>query len=241
MTTLTHTPSHIARRFQLAHRHAPPPVHLGPGSREDYLALARLHYRTQAPATLERILKAVCQRTNETVGVLVTSRPTLNATWRAIAWPGRFDTGSKSERALRLNRELRTISRVIVDPRYRGLGLAKQLVRAYLDTPDTPCTEALAAMGTISPFFERAGMRRIEVPEHPRDQRLRQALQQHASEPIDLLASAELQSQLETELRLWAGRSASTRRLATGAVELIARDAVARLVAPISAYAHQTD
>ncbi|GAB5497497.1 MAG: hypothetical protein Phyf2KO_25770 [Phycisphaerales bacterium] len=234
------TPDTITARFSKTGQHIPADIVLSEGTKSDYHALARMHYRTKSPATIERTLIAKCQRTNELAGVLVTSRPTLNAAWRQIAWPGVFDRSTKSERARRINDELRTISRVIIDPRFRGLGIAKKLVRTYLDNPDTRCTEAVAAMGAISPFFERAGMRHINVPEHHRDKRIRALLDEHSKSPIDLLATPKLSAALETQLRHWARASASTRRLADGPLEIIARDAVARLIAPIHAFAHET-
>lgn len=234
------TPKTIETRFNEASKHAATGITLSEGTKESYQSLARLHYRTKSPATLERITCAKCQRTGELAGVLVTSRPTLNAAWRSIAWPGVFDQGTKSERARRINAELRTISRVIIDPRFRGLGIAKRLVRSYLDHPDTRYTEAIAAMGAISPFLERAGMRAVKVSEHHRDRRLRTLLKEHEKAPIDLLTSPELRSTLETKLRSWARACASTRRLADGPLEIIARDAAARLIAPIHAYAHET-
>ena len=43
-------------------------------------------------------------------------------------------------------------------PTYRGSGLAERLVRHALATAETPFVEALAAMGRVHPFLERAGM-----------------------------------------------------------------------------------
>ncbi|MEO0965105.1 MAG: hypothetical protein AAFY08_08290 [Planctomycetota bacterium] len=63
-----------------------------------------------------------------------------------------------------INRELRCLSRVVVHPIYRGVGLAVRIVRHALDTASTPFTEAIAAMGRVHPFFERAGMTRYRRP-----------------------------------------------------------------------------
>lgn len=57
-----------------------------------------------------------------------------------------------------LNAEVRCISRVIVHPSFRGLGIGVGLVRHALDTATTPYTEAIAAMGWVHPLFEKAGM-----------------------------------------------------------------------------------
>jgi hypothetical protein len=48
---------------------------------------------------------------------------------------------------------------VIVEPRFRGLGLASRLVRQTMPLVNVPIVEAVAVMGWINPFFERAGMK----------------------------------------------------------------------------------
>ena len=136
----------VASPFQamrLARTPSAAPI-LRAGTMRDYHALARFHYRATRPATIARILTLDDPNHDEPVGVLVLSMPTLNGRWRDEAWPGRFRARDRSAAAARINRELRTISRVIIDPRYRGLGLAARLVRAYLSSPDTPATEAIA-------------------------------------------------------------------------------------------------
>ena len=47
---------------------------------------------------------------------------------------------------------------------YRGCGLAVRLVRDALAGAETPLMEALAAMGRVHPFFERAGMAAYPLP-----------------------------------------------------------------------------
>jgi GNAT superfamily N-acetyltransferase len=131
------------------------------GTIHDYDALARFHYCGGRPATRVLVLRAV--EGGVLAGVLVVSMPTLNGWWRARAWPGRYGAGGggKARAAARLNREVRTISRVVVDPRFRGLGVGAALVRAYLRRPLTRRTEAVATMGEFCPLFERAGMTRV--------------------------------------------------------------------------------
>lgn len=166
----------------------------------------------------------------EVVGVLVASMPTLNGRWRPIAWPGDYDTPDRRENARRLNRDLRVISRVIVDPRYRGHGLAVRLVRSYLHDPPTRRTEALAAMAHACPFFERAGMRRIDMPPSKADARLSLALSQQGLDATDLLR--DLPREITPKLRAWA----RARRLRGGD---IAGRAFAALMHPPVALVHE--
>ena len=148
-----------------------------PGDRADLIALSPLHYRPGAPATITLVLRCIDRSTGDTAGVLSVSLPTLNASWRRLAWPGRYNTGDRSADAHRLSRELRCISRVIVEPSHRSMGVATALVRAYLASTQTPATEAVASMGRVSPIFERAGMTAQPLPIAPRHGRLLDAFE----------------------------------------------------------------
>jgi ABC-type ATPase with predicted acetyltransferase domain len=69
---------------------------------------------------------------------------------------------SVRERIAFVNGNVRTISRVIVHPQFRGVGLASRLVRRICEDCPTRWVEAYAVMGRVHPFFERAGMRKVE-------------------------------------------------------------------------------
>jgi energy-coupling factor transporter ATP-binding protein EcfA2 len=210
------------------------------GSITDYDRLARFHYRAGRPATVVRVLRAIAPR-GELAGALVVSMPTLNGAWRDRAWPRRFRTACKRADAARLARELRTISRVIIEPRWRGAGLAVRLVRAYLRRPLTPATEAVAAMGACSPFFARAGMTEYRLPPSRRDARLLDALEHLGAAPESLLARAPglLRSRLLVrELRFWANAAGPTRPLLESPLRALGTSAALALLTPRIAYAH---
>lgn len=189
---------HAVRRFP----------RISEGDINDYDQLARHHYRAGRPATVARVLRA--HRAGELAGVLVASYPTLNASWRSAAWGERYVMADKALAAKRLNREVRCISRVVVAPRWRGLGVATRLVRAYLRDAETVRTEAVSAMGALSPFFERAGMCARGVSVRPHDERLLGALRAHGVRAWWLLDSARSERALRDhaglvdELRRWA-------------------------------------
>jgi GNAT superfamily N-acetyltransferase len=65
-----------------------------------------------------------------------------------------------------LNRQVVTLSRVVLHPTYRGAGLAAAFVRASCCLVRWPWIEALAEMGHLNPFFERAGF--VKVGHTPR-------------------------------------------------------------------------
>lgn len=126
----------------------------------DYQQLARFHYRGRPCAAFTRIWRARDMATNATAGVAVETMPCLACGLRDVATAGRYRLADRSESARRINRDFRTIGRVIVHPAYRGAGLAVALVKEILNHAETPYVEALAVMGHVHPFFEKAGMRR---------------------------------------------------------------------------------
>jgi hypothetical protein len=60
-----------------------------------------------------------------------------------------------------LNQKLSIISRVVVHPKYRTIGLGHRLVKETLEHAGTPYVETVAVMAKYNPFFERAGMQKI--------------------------------------------------------------------------------
>ncbi len=168
------------------------------GCRADYQALKAHHYRPGNPMTMMRIL-TICDATPsatdrylarpvtpQPIAVLIESLPSLSCRLRDEALGGRYGHLRPKPRSQLLNEELRCISRVIIDPRWRGLGLAVRLVRHALATATTRYTEALAVMGRVSPFFERAGMIAYERPALPAVQRALDALRFAGIEPNSL-------------------------------------------------------
>jgi hypothetical protein len=72
---------------------------------------------------------------------------------------------------------VRVISRAVIAPNWRGLGLATRLVAETVPEVGTPYVEALAAMGHVHPFFERAGMTAYPPRPSPASERLKAALE----------------------------------------------------------------
>lgn len=62
-----------------------------------------------------------------------------------------------------LNRQLVTLSRVVLHPAYRGAGLAALFVRRSCELSRWRWIETLAEMGHWNPFFEKAGFVRVGV------------------------------------------------------------------------------
>jgi GNAT superfamily N-acetyltransferase len=218
-----------------------------PGSLADYRALAQFHYRSDWPGAVIDVLRmelpvptVVGRFLNrrgdcQVVGVLVRSLPALSCRLRDIATNHRYSRLPPRERAVMLNREVRCVSRVVIDPRMRGMGLAVQLVKHAIDhpLPGTLFTEALAAMGRVSPFFERAGMTRYERPVRSRADhaRLIDALARVRIAPRMLVSRAMVSDRiaalsetdhrwLDRELRRWRRASRRLPRDVTNAMSM---------------------
>lgn len=98
---------------------------------------------------------------DEPIGICVFAAPA-----RALSQRSRYFglNGSWSRIRLQaLNQQLVTLSRVVLHPTYRGAGLAAAFIRASCRSCRWPWIEALAEMGHINPFFERAGFTRVGI------------------------------------------------------------------------------
>lgn len=234
-----------------------------PGTLSDYFALAPWHYRAGRPARVARVL-AADGPDRAVIGVLVVAFPVLNAPWRALAWPGCYQPHARPriaaplptsipltpatparpeasagllprEAARRLNRDVRCIARVVVDPRWRGVGLGACLVRDYLRRPLTPRTEAVAAMGGVCPLFARAGMTAWPIPPSRESLRLRAGLDDLGVEPWRLCCPWALRLRLDAPafaavgrlVAAWAAAARSVRVRSLSRDELFARAAQA--------------
>ena len=199
---------------------------LGEGCLDDYASLAPFHYRPGKSGTVKSVYRYVhraptvvgrfLQRGNQETlaGVLTLSMPHAGCVMRDYATTQRYRGIDLTAGMIMLNREVRTISRVIIHPHYRGLGLAVNLVRHVLGHAETIFTEALAVMGKAHPFFERAGMIRYDRPMRPEHARLHDALDHLGVEPAKLAARDDMLKRIaalgetqkrwfERELRQW--------------------------------------
>jgi hypothetical protein len=61
-----------------------------------------------------------------------------------------------------INDEIARISRVVIHPKFRGIGLGAFLVRKTLPQVNAKVVEVLAVMARYNPFFEKAGMVRVD-------------------------------------------------------------------------------
>ncbi len=145
-----------------------------PGSVRDYEALKHFHYLGPMPPFRRAIYRA---RVGEDLaGVIVYTAPHAYLSARFRAFPflrEMLRSGAKGYLEF-VTKNFSRIARVIVHPKYRSIGLGVRLVRETMPTVGTTYVETLAVMARYNPFFERAGMTRIDAPP-PRDRFLEAA------------------------------------------------------------------
>jgi ABC-type ATPase with predicted acetyltransferase domain len=127
-------------------------MYVAEGTRKDYEELAPFHYRSSSLAATQKIF--TLKRGAEIVGVIVYRYPGANCFGRRQAF----------ERSLSLrevNESISLISRVIIHPKYRTIGLGAKLVKDTLPLCGKPYVETVAVMAKYNPFFEKAGMTKI--------------------------------------------------------------------------------
>jgi len=126
------------------------------GTREDYRRLCHLHYRNERLPVPREIY--AMERRGELIGIIVYSYPAVRAS-------GRKKAVGYSPDIKELNREWAVISRVIVHPKYRTIGLGTHLIRETLPIQGCGHVELIAVMAQYNPFAEKAGMKLIQTTE----------------------------------------------------------------------------
>jgi len=133
------------------------------GEAADYASFAAYHYRDERPTAIKAVFLLRPKRSlgsfgTQPAGVIVYGMPNPRVALRRVATNGLFASLDRQTELALINRNVRCIARVIIEPRFRGIGLATRLVRETLGRMEVPIIEALAVCGAVNPFLERAGM-----------------------------------------------------------------------------------
>ena len=86
--------------------------------------------------------------------MIVYGSPTITVT-------GRRKALGKNLPIQKINRDLTRISRVVVHPKYRTIGLGVKVVAETLPLAGKSYVETIAVMAKYNPFFEKAEMTKI--------------------------------------------------------------------------------
>jgi DNA polymerase elongation subunit (family B)/ABC-type lipoprotein export system ATPase subunit len=132
------------------------------GEKADYERLKKFHYRQAALGALKKVYK--CTYQHEVVGVIVVCYPHLALKGRNVALKNTLAKMTKENCEI-LNRDFDYLARVIILPKFRGIGLSQFMLKEYFKLTDAKYAETLAVMANYNPFFEKAGMTKIDVEE----------------------------------------------------------------------------
>jgi GNAT superfamily N-acetyltransferase len=173
-------------------------LEIAPAAMSDYEQLARYHYRDDRPAVVQAVF-ALKRRTASSgiAGVIVYAMPTPRVELRAAATGGAFAGLDRPTELALLNRNVRCIARVIIEPRYRGIGLAARLVRETMPRMNVPIIECLGVMPRVNPFLAHAGMAAHEPPPAARHVALSEALNAVGVDAHHLVDPPAVQAQLD--------------------------------------------
>ncbi|RLI07714.1 hypothetical protein DRO32_03465, partial [Candidatus Bathyarchaeota archaeon] len=138
---------------------------LKPLRREALRLVERWHYRGRRPPFKHLV---VAERRGRIVGVAVLSWPYLHC-WGRRRFFTRGLTGPE------MNRWAWCVSRIVVHPLYRGIGLGRRLLSEALRLGGKPYVELVAVMARYNPFAEKAGM--VKVCEKEPDKAVLRALE----------------------------------------------------------------
>ncbi len=152
--TVNYYPNVLAKECSLVKE-----MRIQEGTTEDWRKLAGFHYRSHKIAGPRKIF--CLKRGEELCGVIVYCHPPPTCFGRRLVLPKM----SMKE----LNEKLSTISRVVMHPKYRTIGLGVKLVRETLAKAGTPYVEMPAVMAKYNPFAEKAGMRKIAEQPPPKE------------------------------------------------------------------------
>ncbi len=175
-------------------------VQIVPGCLDDYRRLAHYHYRESRPGPFKKIFvlrnESAGPVRGKNIGVIVYSMPSPRLELRGTATDNFFSGFDRNTQLELINRNIRCISRVIIAPMFRGLGLASRLVRLTMPKMNVPIIEAVAVMGRINPFLEKAGMRSFTSKPSQRFAQLIEALGMIGIEDKDLIDPEKVQDKI---------------------------------------------
>lgn len=129
------------------------------GERSDWHQLKHLHYAAGDPATFAEIYTARHPALKHPAAVAVMSYPDLHSSARNLATQDGWKIDGNAEKARSLNLHWRRLSRIVVAPELRALGLAAGLIEYCCAQTPADWLECTTAMGKYTNFLERAGFR----------------------------------------------------------------------------------
>ena len=149
------------------------------GSIEDYHKLSRFHYLPHSVAGVQAYFKLVFR--GDLVGVIVYANSPLQLSGRNKVFGDRYASAYMDFKTRELlNKEVTRVARIVIHPKFRGVGLGARLVRETLPKVGFKVVEVVASMAKYNPVFEHAGMVRVDIERKldPATTRLKNLLEQ---------------------------------------------------------------
>jgi len=213
------------------------------GTKDDFKELEQFHYR-HGSLMVRAVYRAVLD--GKIIGVIVYGPTYPNLSARRITLP-QFSGKMDSTHMRTINKNFVRIWRVVVDPKYRSIGLGVKLVRETLERVGYPYVEILAVMGQYNPFAEKAGMIRVPMELYTNnDQMYLKALDKirkmgfdldllrsktYDIEHIDKLSPKQLDELKQIIIRYFLGIINRRRKGFVGAIRHGSKDAIAAALA----------
>lgn len=153
-----------------------------PAKLRDYKKLAEYHYETGCicPTTNIYTIRGRGHHAKafpDPIAVIVYRMPIPFLTARNTATDDYFKTPPTLSSKLKLiNKHIRYIARLIVDPRFRKIGLATWLLKETLTTQTVPIIETLTPIDFTNKIFQKAGFQLYHSPATVRYTRLKKAI-----------------------------------------------------------------
>ena len=122
-----------------------------------WMQFAQYHYRSCRLTFPDKIF-AYKHTSGVLAAIIVYGFPHANNNTRNKVLAYRYDRFPSQLKLSVLNHDLRTITRVVVKPEFRGISLAATLVKHTIPLLPFRFIEAAAAMAKINSFFHTAGM-----------------------------------------------------------------------------------
>lgn len=171
------------------------------GTRDDWKKLSHYHYRNTGTVAMITGIYRVMWR-DEIVGVQIYARPPLQVAARNKVFGTRYRFVSKETRSLataRINNEIDRVSRTVIHPTFRGMGLAQKLFRTTMPLRRMRVIEASATMAAINPYHERCGMTAVQMRPTDMTERVLSAIRAIGASDQEILNPAALLRRVESQ------------------------------------------
>lgn len=121
-----------------------------------YNVFSKYHFVNRKPACVSH-----CFVIEPDIACIVYAYPALSHRARRQATGNMFGHGSRSEIATRLNKNIRAIARIVVNPKYRKRRMASNLIEHTMPLVGVPFIECSTNLFGASQCFVNAGMARF--------------------------------------------------------------------------------